>query len=223
MVSSRVSSEQTPAVTDLAWMLLGAAAGFAIVDWVALVIGRRSLELVCKPAATTALIGLAVALDPVSGDRRAVFVAALVFSLAGDVFLMFERFLPGLASFLVAQLTYAAGFANAGGSAGEYAVGAAIVLALAVPVAVRLVRALRRGDHGAFIAPVLAYVAAIAVMVTGAIASGNAWAIAGAGLFFTSDSLIAEHRFVKPRRATPVAIMVTYHLAQAGLVLSLLR
>ena len=104
-------------MTDLAWMLLGAAAGFAVGDWVALVIGRRSLELVCKPAATMALIGLAVALDPASSDRRAVFVAALVFSLAGDVFLMFDRFLPGLASFLVAQLTYTAGFAIDGGSA----------------------------------------------------------------------------------------------------------
>jgi len=210
-------------VTDLAWVVLGAAAGFAVGDWVALVIGRRSLELVCKPAATMALIGLAVALDPASSDRRAIFVAALTFSLAGDVFLMFDRFLPGLASFLVAQLTYTAGFAIAAGSASEYAVGVAIVLVLAVPVAVRLVRALRQGGHGALLAPVLAYVAAVAAMVTGAIASGNAWAIVGAGLFFTSDSLIAEHRFVKPRRATPVAIMVTYHLAQASLVVSLLR
>jgi uncharacterized membrane protein YhhN len=210
-------------VTDLAWILLGAAAGFAVGDWVALVIGRRSLELICKPAATMALIGLAVALDPASNDRRAVFVAALAFSLAGDVFLMFDQFLPGLASFLVAQLTYAAGFAIDGGSSVEYALGAAIVLVLAVPVAVRLVHALRRGGHGARVAPVLAYVTAIAAMVAGAIASGNAWAIAGAGLFFTSDSMIAEHRFVKPRRAAPVAIMVTYHLAQAGLVLSLLR
>ena len=136
---------------------------------------------------------------------------------------MFDRFVPGLASFLIAQLTYTAGFAIGGGSAGEYTLGVAIVLVLAVPVAVRLVRAQRRGGHGALIAPVLAYVTAIAAMVTGAIASGNAWAIVGAGLFFTSDSLIAEHRFVKPRSAMPVGIMVTYHLAQAGLVLSLLR
>jgi uncharacterized membrane protein YhhN len=210
-------------VTGLAWTLLGVAAGFAVGDWVALVIRRRSLELVCKPAATVALLGLALALHPASGDRRIVFVVALGLSLAGDVFLMFDRFLPGLASFLVAQVAYAAGFAIGGGSAGEYALGVGIVLVVAVPVAVRLVRALRRGGHGAFVGPVLAYLTAIAAMVTGAIASGNAWAIVGAALFFTSDSLIAEHRFVKERRFTPVAIMVTYHLAQAGLVLSLLR
>jgi uncharacterized membrane protein YhhN len=64
---------------------------------------------------------------------------------------------------------------------------------------------------------------AIAAMVTSAVASGNACAIAGALLFFTSDALIAEQRFVAPRRYVPVIIMVTYHLGQAGLVLSLLR
>jgi uncharacterized membrane protein YhhN len=63
---------------------------------------------------------------------------------------------------------------------------------------------------------------AIATMVISAIRSGNAWGIVGAGLFVVSDSLIAETRFVAPRRAGPVAIMVTYHVALLGLVLSLL-
>jgi len=58
-------------------------------------------------------------------------------------------------------------------------------------------------------------------MVTVAIAAGNAWAVAGAGLFLVSDALIAETRFVAPRRWGPVAVMVTYHLALAGLVVSL--
>ena len=63
----------------------------------------------------------------------------------------------------------------------------------------------------------------ISAMVTSALASVNGWAIAGATLFFASDALIAETRFVRP--VTPnlrVAIMVTYHLGQAGLVVSLL-
>jgi hypothetical protein len=45
----------------------------------------------------------------------------------------------------------------------------------------------------------------------------------GASLFFASDSLIAWNRFVRPRAWAPVAIMVTYHLGQAGLVTSLVR
>jgi uncharacterized membrane protein YhhN len=59
-------------------------------------------------------------------------------------------------------------------------------------------------------------------MAASAIASGNPWAIVGALLFVASDSLIAETRFVGPRTGGAVAIMVTYHFAQAGLVLSLL-
>jgi hypothetical protein len=36
-----------------------------------------------------------------------------------------------------------------------------------------------------------------------------------------SDSLIAWNRFVKPLSWAPVVIMVTYHMGQTGLVLSL--
>ena len=63
----------------------------------------------------------------------------------------------------------------------------------------------------------------ISVMVTCALATGNVLAAVGASLFFASDALIAWNRFVRPRAWVPVAIMVTYHLAQAGFVLSLLR
>jgi hypothetical protein len=36
-----------------------------------------------------------------------------------------------------------------------------------------------------------------------------------------SDSLIAESRFIRERRGVPVLIMITYHLALVGLVVSL--
>jgi hypothetical protein len=48
------------------------------------------------------------------------------------------------------------------------------------------------------------------------------FAIAGAALFFTSDALIAWDRFVSPRAWHGLAIIVTYHVAQAGLTLSLI-
>jgi uncharacterized membrane protein YhhN len=71
------------------------------------------------------------------------------------------------------------------------------------------------------IAPVAVYIAVIAAMVVSAIAGGSAWGIAGAVLFLVSDSLIAENRFVAPRAWAPIAVMVTYHLALAGLVIGL--
>jgi uncharacterized membrane protein YhhN len=43
----------------------------------------------------------------------------------------------------------------------------------------------------------------------------------GAVLFYASDALIAWNRFVQPRPWMPLAIIVTYHVGQAALVLSL--
>ena len=45
--------------------------------------------------------------------------------------------------------------------------------------------------------------------------------IVGALLFYLSDTLIAWNGFVKPFRNANLAIMVTYHLGQIGLVLAL--
>jgi len=69
--------------------------------------------------------------------------------------------------------------------------------------------------------PVAAYITVISTMVACAIGTGSALAIAGACSFYASDALIGWNRFVKSYAWGPVAIMVTYHLAQAGLVLSL--
>ena len=82
--------------------------------------------------------------------------------------------------------------------------------------------ALKGSDEAALVLPVVLYMTVIAAMVVSAIAGGSAFGIAGALLFLASDSLIAEDRFVSPRVWQPVAIIVTYHLALAGLVLGLL-
>ena len=211
-------------MTPLAALFLVLAAALAVVDWTAVARGRRTVEYVAKPGTTLALVGVAASLDAAHPDTQALFVAALVASLAGDVFLMLpgDRLVQGLGSFLIAQVLYTIGFALHGGGAAAYAVGAVVAAALITPAALRFVRALRTADRNALVGPVVVYMSAISAMVMSAIASGNAFAIVGALLFFTSDALIAETRFVRPRTWGPVAIMVTYHLAQAGLVLSLL-
>jgi uncharacterized membrane protein YhhN len=153
------------------------------------------------------------------------FVAALAWSLAGDVALMLpgDRFVAGLGSFLLAHVAYAVGFALHPGDTADFVIAAAVVVVVATPLGARVIRALSASGHAALRAPVAVYVVAISAMVTTAVACGNALAIAGAALFFSSDALIAEQRFVRERRFVPVVIMVTYHLGQAGLVLSLLR
>ena len=97
---------------------------------------------------------------------------------------------------------------------------------VAVPLGVRLLRAVRR-TRPALAGPVAAYVTVIAVMVACATGWGNAFAVVGAWLFFASDALIGETRFVRPDqedvRWGRLAVIVTYHLGQAGLVLSLVH
>jgi uncharacterized membrane protein YhhN len=232
-------------VTAGAWTLLVVAVVLAAGDWLAVARVDKRLEYVCKPGALAALIGVALTLDPAHGDVRAWFVAALVLSLAGDVFLMLpsDRFVAGLASFLLAHVAYVVGLTRHGGSAGTLLVAAIPVVVVAGLLGVRFLRAARAGGHRELVGPLVPYMAVIAAMVTCAVASGNVLAAAGAVLFMASDALIAETRFVGPAATAalptgaagagacggdrqfykwaPVVIMVTYHLGQAGLTLSL--
>jgi uncharacterized membrane protein YhhN len=193
-------------------------------DWAAVARGNKPHEYVCKPAVMLALVGVALALQPTHAGRRDWFVAALVLSMVGDVFLMLPRdvFVAGLASFLLAHVAYVVGLRINGGSAASWALSAVAVLVVDVVLA-RPVLAAVRHRHSEFLVPVVAYVLVISTMVSAAVATGVALAIAGAGLFFASDTLIAWNRFVRPRPWMPLAIIVTYHAGQAGLVLSLAR
>jgi alkenylglycerophosphocholine/alkenylglycerophosphoethanolamine hydrolase len=210
-------------VTIGAAVLLSVALVLVAVDWFAVGTGRKTLEFACKPAATIGFLATAVALDPASATERAWFVGALAACLVGDVLLMLPRdaFLGGLAAFVVAHLCFTAGFATSSGSGARLLVGAAAVALVAIPLATRFVRAMRASGQAALVAPVIGYVAVIGAMVAAAIAAGNGWGIAGAVLFLVSDALIGETRFVAPRPWGAVAVMVTYHLALTGLVVSL--
>ncbi|HKA93281.1 MAG TPA: lysoplasmalogenase [Acidimicrobiia bacterium] len=212
-------------MTAGAWTLLVVAAVLAVGDWLAVARGNKRLEYVCKPGALVALIGVALALDPAHGDVRAWFVLALALSLAGDVFLMLpsDRFVAGLAAFLLAHVAYVIGLTRHGGSAGALVVAAVPVVIVAGLLGARFLRAARAEGHDELVGPLVAYMAVIAAMVTCALASGNVLAAVGAALFMASDALIAETRFVGPRPGAPVAIMVLYHLGQAGLTLSLVH
>ena len=141
---------------------------FAVGDWWAVARRQKAVEYVCKPATMAALIGVAVALDARPGAATAWFIAALLFSLAGDVFLMLphDLFVFGLGSFLVAHLAYIAGLNVDGGSAGALAVSALVVAAVAIVVARPILRAVWRGDDPTLRIPVVVYMLAISAMVT---------------------------------------------------------
>lgn len=209
-------------MTGPAVALLALAAVLAALDWWAVAQRRRTAELALKPATLVALISAALVLDPSDPAVRAWFVAALALCLAGDVFLLFERFfVPGLVAFLVGHVCYIAGFWVGGLEATTAVVGVLGVGAALVAIGPGIVAGVRASDEPGLVVPVVAYMAVISAMVVAAFGSAAAWAIFGAVLFYTSDALIAWGRFVEEASWGRVAVIITYHLAQVALVLSL--
>lgn len=210
-------------MNGVASVALAVALVLAASDWLAVWRRVRSVEYVCKPAAAAAFMIAALTVDPTNDGARLWMVAALFFCIAGDVFLMLPRdaFLAGLGSFAVAQILFTVSFGSREPTALRLGIGAVVVAIAAAILARRFVAALRRSGGASMIPAILVYVAVISAMVISAIAGGTAMGVAGAVLFMASDSLIAEERFVRSRSWQRLTIIVTYHLALAGLVLGL--
>jgi len=220
----RGAAGQTVAVTATAALLLVLTLAVAVGDWVAVGIGNKALEYVCKPLTMVVLIAATLALDPTNATARGCFVVALVLSLAGDVFLMLpdeKLFVFGLGSFLAGHIAYIVGLWVAGVSFGALLVGVLLVAVAVLTLGVRIVRGVHAGQHPELTGPVVAYLVVISVMVASAIGRTNAFAIVGAVLFYASDAMIAWTRFIEDKPWGRLAIIVTYHLGQMGLVLSL--
>jgi uncharacterized membrane protein YhhN len=206
----------------------------AVGDWAAVASGAERAEFLLKPLTMVVLTAAAISLgegDP--GATVAFTLAALALSLAGDVFLMLPKdlFVAGLASFLLAHIAYVAAFNSTAPPLTATVIGVAVVLAVGVPLFLRMARGMAATGQRELLVPVTCYFAALGAMVVSAIATFGrpewdgahaALAVAGAGLFMTSDSLIGWGRFVRPVRHGDLAVIVTYHLAQASLVLALL-
>jgi uncharacterized membrane protein YhhN len=210
-------------MNGVALLLLAFTLAAALVDWLAVATDRRAVVYLAKPLTMLLLIGVALTIEPVEGATRTLFVLALVFSLLGDVFLMLPRnlFVAGLSAFLIGHVLYIAGLQVRGQTGTWFLAGLVVVVVAVLAVGVRILRAVRTGDDPAMAGPVSAYLVVISFMVASAFGTRNAFAIAGAGLFYASDALLAWNRFVAEKHWAGPAIMMTYHLGQVGLVLSL--
>lgn len=211
-----------PVTVVLAWCLV---AVLAAVDWWAVVRGRRSVERWAKPAVMVALGVVAVALGA-PGDAAGWWVlAALALGLVGDVFLLGDsqaRFLGGLAAFLVGHLAWVAAFVASGLDTPARAwVGVAVVL-LALGAGHRIVPGAHREGGPGLSGPVVLYMAVIAAMAVTGWATGSVAVGVGASLFVVSDTLLGLGRFDREHPWTGPAVIITYHLAQALLVVGLL-
>lgn len=67
--------------------------------------------------------------------------------------------------------------------------------------------------------PVTAYLAVSVVMVALAGGTGYLLTLLGALVFLLSDAILGLDRFVSPRARASLVVIVTYHVAQALIVL----
>ncbi len=209
-------------MTTAAWVFAAIAAVAAVANWWSAATDHHPTELWSKPLTLLALIGVAVTLDPADPAVRVWFVIALVFSLAGDVLLLDDRrFVYGLAAFLCGHLAYTGGFIVAPDWRWWSAAIAVVAIVVLVTTAGRRIVAGARAEEPKLGPPVVAYLTVISAMAIAAAAAGNAWAVVGAALFVASDTILGWRNFVDRRPWMPLAVMVTYHLGQAGLVASL--
>jgi uncharacterized membrane protein YhhN len=210
-------------VTGTAFLLLALTLVVAAGDWHAVHHGSRALEYVCKPLTMVVLLAAALALDVDDTAVRTWFLVAIVLCLAGDVLLMLPQdlFVFGLGSFLLGHIAYIVGMQVDGVDSVRLLAGVVLVVGALAVIGTRILRGVRAGPEPELTGPVTAYMLVISTMVASAIGTGHVAAIVGAALFYASDALIAWNRFLRETRHGRLAIMVTYHLAQIGLVLSL--
>jgi uncharacterized membrane protein YhhN len=196
--------------------------GLTIVSGILAITGHyiepRWILYVFKPLTTIfiLIIALLSGADAPPTYRIAILVG-LVFSLAGDVLLMLpsDPFMPGLVSFLIAQICYIIAFtSNRGFSFGW---------ASLIPVVIYgvIVYALLALHLGKMRLPVIAYMIVILVMAWQAWERWSALgecgamlAFFGAVLFVLSDTFLALNRFRGEFAAARALTLGTYYAAQ---------
>jgi len=200
------------------WLIL--AASLALADWWAVDNDHPRVETVAKPLVMVALIGVALTIEAEPASARLWFAAALLAGLIGDVLLLpaVDRFLGGLAAFLVGHGLYLAGLAPLVDDRNSLLVGLAVGMVLLTVLGRPIINSVRSTP---FAAPVTLYIAVVGGVVTLAVATDR-WLIGlGAVAFALSDTLLGSDRFVTPRPARRVWVHRLYHLGQAGLILGL--
>jgi uncharacterized membrane protein YhhN len=208
--------------SPLIWLL---PAALAPVDWYAVARADRRTERWAKPAVLLALILTAVVLGAPDTGAGVWLLVALVFGLAGDVFLLGDsdtRFRLGLAAFLVGHLALLVTFTRLGLDPAGWAWVAWVVLLACLVVTRQVAAATYLRGGFALAGPVAFYIVVIGAMVILAFDTGEPSIALGATVFAASDSILAVDRFVRPRHRAPVVVMVTYHVGQALIVAGVL-
>lgn len=238
-------------MTASGWGWLAAAGVLAAVDWVAVGEGARPLERIAKPLVLLALIG-AAGTRPAS-DVRGWVIVALCLGVLGDIALAFERqpalvvagsgppprtprlaltdagrsdgrlFMAGLGAFLLGHLAYVAAILAYGIDRLSVGFGLLLVLIALLSFGYRIIAGAHTFGGLAMTGGVTLYIVALGSAVVLGVGTAHLGIATGVVLFAVSDLMLGYDRFVQARQWAPLAVIVTYHLAQALLVLGLLH
>lgn len=173
---------------------------------------------VLKPGTMLLIIGVALIDLQGAGKYGILIVIGLLFSLAGDLFLMLptDRFLEGLISFFIAHVIYAAAFmAEWSQKLDDLNVLIWLMLALLALLFFRLLlNGVKEKGGRAMVVAVSLYITVISVMTGMSFLSSQGFVIAAALFFYLSDGTLAWDRFKSSLKYRDYMVMSTYFLAQ---------
>ena len=188
--------------------------------------GLSSIKFISKPAILTSLIIFFWRnSNHLLSKTRNLMLLALLFSLLGDVLLMFVHksanfFISGLISFLIAHIMYIFVFLKNR----NYEKNTLLFSGILLIYGASIFYFLHDGLGDLFI-PVLIYMTIILLMANTAFSRKGSVPILsynlvliGAILFIISDSLLAINKFYQPIYLAHTSIMFTYTLAQLFIV-----
>lgn len=159
---------------------------------------------------------------------KSLTLAALLFSLLGDILLMFTNissnfFTGGLLAFLMAHIMYILVFLRKKNTHKKASILTPILLIYGLGVFYFL-----KDGLGDMFVPVILYMLVILTMVITAFLRHESVSkmsynlvFLGAIFFITSDSLLAINKFYEPFETAGILIMLTYGIAQYFIVLGL--
>ena len=207
---------------ELIWILPGVV---ALVDWYAVARDDRRTETWAKPLVLVSVMVAALVLGAAETGAGRWLLVALFFGLLGDIALLGDtlpRFKAGVYAFLVGHLAYLVCFAVLGLPRPGWAWAGLAALATALVATRGVVPATHRLGGAAMSVPVAVYSAVIGAMLVCAWFTGEPWVAVGATVFVASDTILSINRFVRPIPHARLALMVTYQVGQALIVVGVL-
>ncbi len=132
-------------------------------------------------------------------------------------------FAAGLVSFLLGHLCYCAAFLNYGTDQLSLGFGLVLVLLALLAFGHRVLAGAQNQGGNPLTIAVAAYIATLGSTVVLGIGTTSLWVAAGIVLFASSDLVLATDRFVVRRGWAPLTVAISYHLAQALLLVGLVR